>query len=153
MSLDIGARQTHTASVRLSILAAFVALIMAASAGAATTSTYAATKRCLAASGGTFEAAKPELFKFPEEKQTLYWVAGRDAKGKPNDVSIYFTDNVTAALRLEQKILKLTRSIGATAAYVKARMGRMANAVWLADLAKAPPASRPRTLLARCLAT
>jgi hypothetical protein len=152
MSLDSGARRAHTAAVRRLCIASLAALVLAASAGAATTATPAGTKRCLAAAGGTFQAAKPELVRFPEEKQILYWVSGRDAKGKPVVTSLYFTPNATAAVRLEQRIVQFGRSIGATKTYVDARMGRVANAVWLVDLAKPPLDRKARALATRCLA-
>ena len=152
MSLDSLVRRVHTSPVRRLCLAALAALVLAASAGAATTATSAATKRCLTAAGSTFQPAKPELVRFPEEKQILYWVSSRDARGKPVVTSIYFTVDAAAAVRLQQKILQFGTSIGATAAYVGARTGRAGNAVWLVDLAKPPLNVKTRALLTRCLA-
>jgi hypothetical protein len=152
VSLDSRPGRVHTAPVRRFSVTALAALVLAASAGAATTATSPATKRCLAGAGGTFQPAKPELVRFPEEKQILYWVSSHDAGGKPIVTSIYFTASAAAAMRLQQKIVQFGKSIGATAAYVNARMGRTANAVWLVDLAKPPLNVKTRALLTRCLA-
>ena len=152
MSLEGFRFRDHTARVRFAPAAVLSALLLATTAAAATTSTYAATRSCLAAAGGKFDSAHTaELIRFPEEKQILYWISGRDSKGKPNDVSIYFTVNAAAAGRLQQRFVKLGESFGFPDALVKAHMGKLGNVVWVSDVTRPTITGTKIALLKRCL--
>ena len=104
----------------------------------------AATQSCLAASGAKFGTIN-EASRYPEERQSLYWVV------TPRfPIAIYFTANDAAAERLEQRFTKLGVSFGYSAAQITSTQGRIGSVVWSTDVGYVPT-SQQLALLKSCV--
>jgi hypothetical protein len=105
----------------------------------------AAAQACLAASGAKFGTVN-EASRYPEEKQSLYWVVTPKFP-----ISIYFTANDAAAERLEQRFTKLGLSFGYSNVQIASTQGRIGSVVWSTDVGYVPT-SQQLALLKSCLA-